>query len=94
AQEAARIRAAAQQPRPAGPALERTLGTLTQIEAALPQASAEFRAQYPQGEFAMSIHIDIRSDRAARTPVMIGAHDSEAEHEPEAPPPRDPQPIP
>lgn len=81
AQEVAELKRLLQERQP-GTNLEQTLRLLRQFEADLPKAAAEFKARYPDGEFAISIHIDIRSDKKAADPKPLG----DAPGKPAAPP--------
>ena len=55
----------------AHPTMQQTLLLLKQLEADLPGMVDEFHTRYPQGEFDISIHIDILSDRAATHPTQV-----------------------
>ena len=55
------------------PTLQQTLLLLKQLEADLPGMVDAFHSRYPQGEFDISIHIDILSDRAAKNPTQVTA---------------------
>jgi membrane-associated protease RseP (regulator of RpoE activity) len=48
------------------------LKMLKEIEEQMPAAVAEFKKQYPKGEFNIQIKIDIVSDKTAKTPITIG----------------------
>lgn len=48
------------------------LKMLKEIEDNMPAAVAEFKKQYPKGEFNIQIKIDIVSDKTAKEPVTIG----------------------
>jgi membrane-associated protease RseP (regulator of RpoE activity) len=48
------------------------LKMLKEIEDNMPAAVAEFKKQYPKGEFNIQIKIDIVSDKTAKDPVTIG----------------------
>lgn len=48
------------------------LKMLKEIEDNLPAAVAEFKKQYPKGEFNIQIKIDIVSDKTAKEPITIG----------------------
>ena len=45
---------------------------LKEIEDNMPAAVAEFKKQYPNGEFNIHIKIDIVSDKTAKDPITIG----------------------
>ena len=55
----------------AHPTMQQTLLLLKQLEADLPGMVDEFHSRYPQGEFDISIHIDILSDRTATHPTQV-----------------------
>ena len=66
------------------------LQQLKEIEQNLPAAVAEFKKQYPNGDFNISIKIDIVSDRTAKKPIEVGNQpqaDVKAE-DPKAPAPK------
>jgi hypothetical protein len=69
--EIAQLRALAE--RHPGGKLEQALALLKQFEADLPKAAAEFKAEYPEGEFKISIHIDISSKRQDAAPAPAAA---------------------
>jgi C-terminal processing protease CtpA/Prc len=48
------------------------LTMLKEIEDNMPAAVAEFKKQYPKGEFNIHITIDIVSDKTAKDPLTIG----------------------
>lgn len=48
------------------------LKMLKEIEDNMPAAVAEFKKQYPKGEFNIQIKIDIISDKSAKEPITIG----------------------
>lgn len=48
------------------------LKMLKEIEDNMPAAVAEFKKQYPKGEFNIQIKIDIVSDKTAKEPITIG----------------------
>lgn len=48
------------------------LKMLKEIEDNMPAAVAEFKKQYPKGEFNIRIKIDIVSDKTAKEPITIG----------------------
>ncbi len=48
------------------------LKMLKEIEDNMPAAVAEFKKQYPNGEFNIQIKIDIISDKKAKDPITIG----------------------
>ncbi len=48
------------------------LKMLKEIEDNMPAAVAEFKKQYPKGEFNIQIKIDIISDKSAKDPITIG----------------------
>ena len=48
------------------------LKMLKEIEEQMPAAVAEFKKQYPRGEFTIQIKIDIVSDKTAKTPITVG----------------------
>ncbi len=48
------------------------LKMLKEIEDNMPGAVAEFKKQYPKGEFNIQIKIDIISDKSAKEPITIG----------------------
>jgi membrane-associated protease RseP (regulator of RpoE activity) len=48
------------------------LTMLKEIEEQMPAAVAEFKKQYPRGEFNIQIKIDIVSDKTAKTPITVG----------------------
>lgn len=48
------------------------LKMLKEIEDNMPGAVAEFKKQYPKGEFNIQIKIDIVSDKTAKEPITIG----------------------
>jgi membrane-associated protease RseP (regulator of RpoE activity) len=48
------------------------LKMLKDIEDNMPAAVAEFKKQYPKGEFNIQIKIDITSDKSAKQPITIG----------------------
>ncbi len=48
------------------------LKMLKEIEDNMPAAVAEFKKQYPKGEFNIQIKIDIVSDKSAKEPITIG----------------------
>jgi len=48
------------------------LKMLKEIEDHMPAAVAEFKKQYPKGEFNIQIKIDIVSDKTAKEPITIG----------------------
>ena len=48
------------------------LKMLKDIEDNMPAAVAEFKKQYPKGEFNIQIKIDIVSDKSAKEPITIG----------------------
>lgn len=48
------------------------LKMLKDIEDNMPAAVAEFKKQYPKGEFNIQIKIDITSDKTAKEPITIG----------------------
>jgi membrane-associated protease RseP (regulator of RpoE activity) len=48
------------------------LKMLKEIEDNMPAAVAEFKKQYPKGEFNIQIKIDIVSDKSAKDPITIG----------------------
>ena len=48
------------------------LKMLKEIEEQMPAAVAEFKKQYPRGEFNIQIKIDIVSDKTAKTPITVG----------------------
>ena len=79
AEEVAELRALAMahvHPVPASSTtIEQLLMLLKQVEADLPKAASDFRAAYPNGEFNLSIHLDIRSDRSATSPSLVVAPD-------------------
>lgn len=52
--------------------LAEVLRQLKEIEANLPAAVADFKKQYPNGEFNISIKIDITSDKNAKQPLEVG----------------------
>jgi membrane-associated protease RseP (regulator of RpoE activity) len=52
--------------------LAEMLKMLKQIEDDMPAAVAEFKKQYPRGEFNIQIKIDIVSDKTAKEPITIG----------------------
>lgn len=51
--------------------LPEILDRLKEIEIALPGALEEFKKLYPNGQFAFSLHIDITSDKDAKTPATV-----------------------
>lgn len=51
--------------------LPEILDRLKEIEVALPGALEEFKKLYPNGQFAFSLHIDITSDKDAKTPATV-----------------------
>ena len=48
------------------------LKMLKEIEDNMPGAVAEFKKQYPKGEFNIQIKIDIISDKTAKEPLTVG----------------------
>jgi PDZ domain len=48
------------------------LKMLKEIEDNMPAAVAEFKKQYPKGEFNIQIKIDIVSDKSAKDPITVG----------------------
>lgn len=52
--------------------LDELVRQLKQLEDDLPKAAEAFKKQYPNGEFTVSIHLDITSDKTAKDPVKIG----------------------
>ncbi|MBA3936390.1 MAG: PDZ domain-containing protein [Planctomycetes bacterium] len=52
--------------------LAEMLRQLKDIEEAMPAAVAEFKKQYPNGDFTISIKIDIVSDKTSKQPVEVG----------------------
>jgi membrane-associated protease RseP (regulator of RpoE activity) len=48
------------------------LKMLKDIEDNMPAAVAEFKKQYPKGEFNIQIKIDIVSDKTAKDPITVG----------------------
>jgi hypothetical protein len=79
AEEVAELRALAMAHVHTAPAssttIEQLLVLLKQVEADLPKAASDFHAAYPNGEFNLSIHLDIRSDRSATSPSLVVAPD-------------------
>jgi len=71
ANEVEQLRSAVQDQ--AHPTMQQTLLLLKQLEADLPGMVDEFHSRYPQGQFDISIHIDILSDRAAAHPTQVVA---------------------
>lgn len=51
--------------------LPEILDRLKEIEVALPGALEEFKKLYPNGQLAFSLHIDITSDKDAKTPATV-----------------------
>jgi membrane-associated protease RseP (regulator of RpoE activity) len=83
--------------------LVEVLQQLKELEQNLPAAIADFKKQYPKGEFNISIKIDITSDKTAKQPLEIGnqpgadvnaSDGGEARDKPAAPQPPAPAPKP
>ncbi len=88
--EVVQLRAKAEEKKKQEISLAEILMQLKEIEQNLPAAVAEFKKQYPNGDFNISIKIDIVSDRTAKKPIEVGNQpqaDVKAE-EPKAPAPK------
>jgi membrane-associated protease RseP (regulator of RpoE activity) len=53
------------------PTLAEVLQMLGEVEKQLPKAVAEFKKQYPDGEFDIKIDIHIQSDKKAKNPIDL-----------------------
>jgi len=53
------------------PTLADVLQQLKELEERMPAAIAQFKKQYPNGDFAFAVKIDITSDRTAKNPIEI-----------------------
>lgn len=88
--EVVQLRAKAEEKKKSEISLADMLQQLKEIEQNLPAAVAEFKKQYPNGDFNISIKIDIVSDRTAKKPIEVGNQpqaDVKAE-DPKAPAPK------
>lgn len=54
-----------------GPSLGEVLQKIQDIEKDLPRAAEEFKKTYPNGEFKISISVEITSDKTAKDPLTI-----------------------
>lgn len=70
--EVVQLRAKAEDKKKQEISLAEILIQLKEIEQNLPAAVAEFKKQYPNGDFNLSIKIDIVSDRTAKKPIEVG----------------------
>ena len=70
--EVVQLRAKAEEKKKQEISLAEILIQLKEIEQNLPAAVAEFKKQYPNGDFNLSIKIDIVSDRTAKKPIEVG----------------------
>lgn len=70
--EVVQLRAKAEEKKKSEISLADMLQQLKEIEQNLPAAVAEFKKQYPNGDFNISIKIDIVSDRTAKKPIEVG----------------------
>lgn len=94
--EVVQLRAKAEEKRKQEISLAEILQQLKEIEQNLPAAVAEFKKQYPNGDFNISIKIEITSDRTAKKPIEVGNQpqaDLKAE-DPKAPAPKPAAPLP
>jgi membrane-associated protease RseP (regulator of RpoE activity) len=71
-EEVVQLRAKAEEKKQQEISLAEILKQLKEIEQNLPAAVAEFKKQYPNGDFNISIKIDITSDRTAKKPIEVG----------------------
>lgn len=67
-----RVRAMAENAKKKDISLAEVLQQLKELEQNLPAAVADFKKQYPKGEFNISIKIDIVSDKTASQPLEVG----------------------
>ncbi len=94
--EVVQLRAKAEEKKQQEISLADILKQLKDIEQNLPAAVAEFKKQYPNGDFNISIKIEITSDRTAKKPIQVG-NQPQAElkaDEPQTPAPKAPAPKP